>query len=347
MSPSRELKVLFAGMQWDYGNPQLGPSYEFSNLYDALAQMPGVQAGHFDFMAAHRGGGPAAVKDGLNAAVASFDPDLVFFFLFEDELAPDLLVDLRDRVRPVTFNWFADDHWRFDSFTRHYAPLFNWVSTTAHTALGQYEAAGIDHVLKTQWGCNHRRYRPTGRPVSHSVTFVGQAHGDRPWVVKRAARRGLEIEAFGGGWPAGRISTEEMIRLFAESRVNLNLTNASNDPRIPRVIRGMARRIYPPVLHWFGRGLEQIKGRNFEIPGCGGFQLSGRADDIETYFEPDREIALFDSTDGMIDSAKRWLADEPGRARVAEAGYRRTLAEHTFEHRFRDLFTAMGFDVRS
>lgn len=345
MASSRALRVLFVGMEWDYGDRARGPSYEFSNVFGALAAMSGVEARHFDFMAAHQAGGHEAVRHGITAAIADQSPDLAFFFLFEDEIPADLLAELRDRPAPFTFNWFADDHWRFDSFSARYAPLFNAVSTTARSALPRYEAAGIGNVIKTQWACNHHLYRPSGRPPSHDVTFVGQAHGDRPWVIRRAARRGLGIDTYGSGWAGGRVSTDQMITFFAESRINLNLSNASNDPRIPRLVRGAARRVYPPVLHWLGRGLEQIKGRNFEIPGCGGFQLSGRADDIESYFEPGIEIAVFDSTDEMIDQAIHYLDDEAARARVAEAGYRRTLAHHTFEHRFRRLFTEMGFDV--
>ena len=55
------LKVLFVGMQWDYGDPQRGPSYEWTNFYDTLRHMEDVEATAFDFMATHRCGGPPAV----------------------------------------------------------------------------------------------------------------------------------------------------------------------------------------------------------------------------------------------------------------------------------------------
>jgi spore maturation protein CgeB len=328
-------------MRWDYGDEARGLSFEWLNFYESLEAMPEVTLGHFDFMAAHRRGGSVAVTAGLRAAIDEFDPRLVFFVLYEDEIPGDVLAELRDRPGLTTFNWFADDHWRLDDYSSVYAPLFTAVGTTARSALEKYQARGIDNVIKTQWACNPHRYRPTGRPCSIELSFVGQQHGDRAWVARRLRRAGLPLQAWGARWPSGRLEADEMVSTFAESRVNLNLTNASNDPRVPRLVRGVCNRIYPPALRWFGGGLEQIKGRTFEIPACGGFQLSGWADDIESYFEPDEEIVLFHSVDELIEKAGRYLRDEQRRAAIAEAGYRRTLAEHTYERRFREIFRTL------
>ena len=59
-----------------------------------------------------------------------------------------------------------------------------------------------------------------------------------------------------------------MIEVFSRSRINLNLSNASN-----------------PWWRRWRRRRDQIKGRNFEVPGCGGFLLTQPADDLERYFE--------------------------------------------------------------
>ena len=58
---------------------------------------------------------------------------------------------MRDRPRPLTFNWFCDDHWRFDSYTRHWAPHFGHPVTTSHGAVEKYRAAGIGNVILSQW----------------------------------------------------------------------------------------------------------------------------------------------------------------------------------------------------
>lgn len=313
-----------AAMEWDYGIAARGRSFEFTNLYDAMCHMDGVETRLFDFMAAYQEGGHALVRTRLLEAVGDYDPDLLFTVLFRDEVPPDLLVELRDRPRPLTFNWFCDDHWRFEDFTSKFAPLFNACSTTANSALPKYQRLGYATVIKTQWACNQNLYRPTRRTVSHEVTFVGQPHGNRRQLIRYLALMGIGVETWGTGWPGGRIGQDEMISMFGESRINLNLSNSSRTSLIRRLLGGH-----------FG---DQIKGRNFEIPGCRGFQLSGRADDLESYFEPNQEIVLFSNQEELLEKIQRYLKDDRARASIAQAGYQRAIAEHTYAHRFSAIF---------
>ena len=322
------MRVLFAAMQWDYGLEERGPSFEMTNLCDALRRMENVEVRTFDFMAAHAAGGHSLVAKRLRALTEEWKPQLLFTVLFRDEVPPDILVELRDRPGIITFNWFCDDHWRFEDFTSRYAPLFNACSTTAPSALRKYAKLGVDSVIKTQWGCNHHVYRPSRRPERFDVTFVGMRHGNRRQVIDDLRSRNLAVEVWGWGWESGRLNQAEMIATFSESRINLNLSNAS--------VPGRHR-------WWRGRKwMDQIKGRNFEIPGCRGFQLSGKAQDLESYFEPGREIVTFENVDDLHEKIERYLRDDKQRQAIAEAGYRRTVSEHTYEHRFKAIFDRLG-----
>ena len=55
-----------------------------------------------------------------------------------------------------------------------------------------------------------------------------------------------------------------------------------------------------------------------------------------------REIAVFSSTADLIEQLRFWLDHPEERAAVAEAGYRRVRAEHTYDHRFAEIFAAIG-----
>jgi hypothetical protein len=90
---------------------------------------------------------------------------------------------------------------------------------------------------------------------------------------------------------------------------------------------------------------EQIKGRNFEVPGCCGFLLTGRADNLEDYYTPGREVATFDSTASLIQQIRYFLNHEDERLAIAAAGYQRTLREHTYVHRFTDIFRRMSLNT--
>jgi spore maturation protein CgeB len=87
---------------------------------------------------------------------------------------------------------------------------------------------------------------------------------------------------------------------------------------------------------------DQIKGRNFEVPGCGGFLLTGRADNLENYYAPDNEVACFTGVDDLVVQVRRYLQDPDLREAVATAGLRRTVREHTYVHRFTEIFERVG-----
>jgi spore maturation protein CgeB len=130
-----------------------------------------------------------------------------------------------------------------------------------------------------------------------------------------------------------------MVRVFSGSRINLNLSNSSTPDytlrmRVGALVRGMKLDTRPRP--------SQIKGRNFEVPGSGGFLLTERVPHLEKYFELGREVAVYDEPAELPEAVGYWLANEEERAAVAEAGYRRVMTEHTYDHRFREIFARMG-----
>jgi len=133
-----------------------------------------------------------------------------------------------------------------------------------------------------------------------------------------------------------------MVELFGSSAVNLNLSNSSALPRTLRFRLGaLARGRWADARQTRPRPT-QIKGRTFEVPGSGGFLLTEAAPRLEEYFLPGREVGVFSDADDLVEQVDRWLADPQGRTAVAEAGYRRALAEHTYDHRFAAIFSAAG-----
>lgn len=330
------MRILYVAMADDYGRPELGPSFEETTFKSALAGM-GHELVHFDFMARERAVGREAMNRELVAAAAEATPDLAFFFLFEEEIAPDTIRAVRREGGAPTVNWFADDHWRFESFTRRYAPALDWAVTTDRDALPRYAALGHRGAILSQWACNRYAYARVATALEHGVTFVGQPHGTRPQVIAGLREAGIEVECFGRGWPAGKIEHDAMVRVFATSRINLNLSNSSDPPRSLRarlgaIVRGIRHQPRP----------SQIKGRTFEVPGCGGFLLTDRVPYLEDYLVPGREIGVYEGEDDLVAQLRYWLDHEDERAAVAEAGYQRVLAEHTYDHRFAAIFERIG-----
>jgi len=155
----------------------------------------------------------------------------------------------------------------------------------------------------------------------YDVSFVGQPHGNRKVIVERLRHSGLHVQTWGHGWPNGRLSYDELVRVFNQSRINLNMSNASRHR----------------IKFWEKRR-DQIKGRNFEIPGCGGFQLSSFVEGIDEFFKDGEEIALFRDETDLVEKIRYYLENPLVRESVAGAGHRRALADHTYQNRFESIF---------
>lgn len=348
--------ILYVAMQYDYGRPESGYSFEHYNFYDALRHM-GHDLLYFDYMSLMQERGRKWMNHRLLEVARTEKPDLMFTVLFENELDQRVVREISENTNTVTMNWFCDDHWRFENFTQRWAPCFNWAVTTAESAVPKYDRIGYKSVIKSQWACNPFLYRKLAMPRDYDVTFVGKAHGSRSQVIQRLQEAGIKVDVWGSGWESGRLSQEEMIRVFNESRINLNLSNASTPlySRPQSLVQRLVKRLFAMIRDSFFKTEilarannekhhypEQIKGRNFEVPGCGGFLLTGKAENLEDYYEIDKEIACFADMNDLIKKVNYYLRDEQLRETIAAKGYQRTLDEHTYVHRFTEIFQRLG-----
>jgi spore maturation protein CgeB len=86
-------------------------------------------------------------------------------------------------------NWFCDDHWRYDAFSRKLAPALTLSVTTSSAAAEQYERDGFRHLM-SQWGYADKSYgapTPTQTPAAE-IVFVGQPYGSRARALRRSRR---------------------------------------------------------------------------------------------------------------------------------------------------------------
>jgi len=344
------MKMLFVGLEYDRYDISRGHSFEWNNFYGALKRMEGVEvscASFHDIITLGRQG----FADKLVAQVERDKPDLVFIFMYTDELSPETIRRLRQKT--TVLGWFSDDHWRFDNYSRYFANAFSWVATTYSKAPDRYRALGQKNVIRSQWFCDAGSYIPIDCPKDVDVSFVGLKNEGRAALAARVGKAGIPLALYGGGWDGGRLSQTELIRLFSRSKVNLNIISPRSLWESTSFARLIARRSinrFVPDFHfinnmrsWLSQRILQIKGRPFEIAACGGFCISGYADDFETYYKENEEMVFYRNPDDLIEKIQYYMAHPEQRERIAKAGYLRTLSEHTAEKRFNAMFKVMGF----
>ncbi len=315
--------ILYAGLGSDYGRPGLGLGYDTVHFYYSLVA-GGYPVVHFPYDGARADLGHERMQSALRLACMLFRPSILLHAIFTDEFHAETIRAISSELGIPTVAFFSDDHWRFDDFSRFAARPYDWICTTSADAARRYEELGFANVIRSQWGANHFFFRPMSCGYEYDVSFIGQPHGCRREVVRRLRERGVRIAVRGRGWEEGRIGLSEMIRMFSASRINLNLSNAS-------VSESLEKDGERPLL--------QIKGRDFEVPACGGFLLTQENPELNEYFEPGKEIEVYRDTDDLLEKIEYYLAHDEERERVRKAGYERFLKEHTMLSRLEAIFS--------
>ena len=85
----------------------------------------------------------------------------------------------------------------------------------------------------------------------------------------------------------------------------------------------------------------QCRLRDFEVPMAGGFYLVQEAPDHAQYYKLGEEIVVWSEPGDFTEKALFYSRHERAVARIREAGQKRVLGEHTWQHRFGRLFAKL------
>lgn len=170
----------------------------------------------------------------------------------------------------------------------------------------------------------HRRYGDA-RERTWPAVFVGSVsdqHRERVrWLETLAARKDVTIWlSHDVGWRSLNYSDQlrqvsrppvhglEMYDVYRRARIGLNAHAELSGP-------------YANIM------------RMYEITGAGSMLLTEDRRNLPELFEPGKEVVTYTGIDDCLAKLDYYLAHEDERAAVAEAGRRRTYAEHLYVHR--------------
>jgi glycosyltransferase involved in cell wall biosynthesis len=77
--------------------------------------------------------------------------------------------------------------------------------------------------------------------------------------------------------------------------------------------------------------------RLYEATGMGTCLVTDWKENLHTLFEPEKEVVTYRSVDELVEKVKYLLADDKERTKIAKAGQERTLKEHNYHNRMREL----------
>lgn len=318
------MRILCVFDKYNYGVEGRGLAYEYINFIPAFEQL-GHDVSFFEVYTPTAYTNFADQNQQLLETVAALQPDLIFVQQRWYETWIETWALLQATKAVVLVNWAADDSWKYHQFSRYLATYFDRFVTTYPSRVDNYEQDGHT-VLLSQWAANGANLRaPTlAADCEYQVTFVGSAHGKRKDMAEFVRAAGIELQCFGNGWPAGALTTEEMVNVYNNSVITLNFDNGA---WTPKSALGMPDR--------------QIKARTFEVLGYGGFLLTGSHPTLKDHYVLDKEIVAFEDLPDLVEKIKFYLAHSDQRDQIALAGHHRTANEHTYQHRFQQIIDAI------
>lgn len=309
-------RILYVGNRYDYGNKFLGLSFEHYNFFNTLLNM-GYSLIYFDLDRLVQKYGTVRASGMLREAVYYYRPNYLFYFHFMDWIEHRIWKELSNETCTKTLIWLADDHWRYED-TLSVWKLFNVVITTDRNGFERRQKDGYQKTILSQWGCNHFLYKQLRTPKIFNVSFVGRRYGERQNFINQLKERGIKVDTFGPGWKnSNRISQSELLRIYNQSKICINMSESSKGEKI------------------------QIKGRDFEAPGCGSLLLTNRNSNISEYFIPGEEIIIYSDAGDAAEKIRYYLSNENELERISLNGYNRVLKQHTMEKRFLDIFSSL------
>lgn len=251
--------------------------------------------------------------------------DVIFAYLSGEVVEPEILQAIRRHGVPLV-NLALNDKEHFVGkirFGRAFGArdicrCFDLCWTSTEDALIKYFVEGSLPIYLPE-GANPQIHKSYDIEKTIDVSFIGQSYGNRATVIAELQNRGIAVKTYGFGWPDGPLSTEEMVKMYSKSKINLGFGGVA--------------------------GLKEtycLKGRDFEIPMSGGLYLTETHPELNNFFRPGEEILTYSNIDELVSQIKYYL-DHPADAQsIRIKGYERSLREHTWEARFSKVFNLLG-----
>jgi spore maturation protein CgeB len=274
--------------------------------------------------------------------------DLLFSYFYAACIEPSVIAEIR-KLGVVTLNWYCNAAHQFHLVSA-IAPAFDACLVAEKASLDAYRKIGARPIY-CQEAANPAVYKPSESKEIFDTGFIGQAYNERPAMVCWLRQEGIDVRVWGSRWehyrsrrpslsplkwfksqpgirfPAniigGVLTDEEMVQTFGKTKVNLGFSACETDSES-------------------GKRITQIRLRDFEIPMSGAFYLTEYMQELEEFFEIDKEIVCYRSKEELRDQIRFFLRNPEQRRKIREAGRKRCLAEHTWEKRFEMVFRQLG-----
>lgn len=256
-------------------------------------------------------------------------PDLLIAQTRASFIDPKVLTQIRETYGTLVVNIAMDDrhqYWgekiqgEWDG-TYGLIPHIDLALTAAPECVDWYLKEGCPAVFFPEASDPAIFHPMLELPKIHDVCFVGGRYGIREKIVLALRRASIRVTAYGDNWEKGRIATEDVPRLFAQSKIILGMGTIGH-------------------CHDF----YALKMRDFDGPMSGSCYLTHDNNDLHKLYDVGKEIITYHTIDDCVDMARYYIRQDVEREAIAKAGYLRAAKEHTWDKRFDSLVALLTED---
>ncbi|HET9113468.1 MAG TPA: glycosyltransferase [Burkholderiales bacterium] len=323
------LKVLVVGkyhsiIHWTENNVEAFRQSGCDTDYFAINGGTAAQSLYFKCYGKIRRDKSAIICDSLAKKLKQFKPDLIVFIVIAALKMPENLFALSNEICPNAkkIAWIGD---KLNAEESLFANYIDWVFCTDSAFIEDLRSFG--YTVSTSYlplAVNQRIFRPLPVTRSNKMVYVANNSPERGRMMRRIHK---PVTLYGKGWSAlkdtphdinaYRLPYKKLPYIYAGCAAVLNVKNEKN------------------VVH----GLNQ---RSFEPYGCMTPVLNDDMADIDRCFDVGKEILVYRSVEELNDYYDRLLSDPAFALSIGTAGYKRVLAEHTYQHRIACMLTTVG-----
>jgi spore maturation protein CgeB len=268
-----------------------------------------------------------------------------------EQVEPELILVIRgSRIHPSTIEWvrrrlavpwacwFYGDHQPDLPISSVISPSYEFFFTPNATLVEAHKKAGASNVSVLPYAIHPSLHRPVVLTPEESsalrceVVFSGTINSENRVDVLETLVE-FDLKVWGGTIGEYVDNSQRLVknklRLSDALRRRMVGRWAWEDEnvRIYLAANVVLNVVYP----------DNVSMRLFEAPACGAFLLTDGRDYVDEFFEPEKEVALYDGPHDVADRVAYWISRPEERAAIAEAGYRRAHREHTYAHRMKVL----------
>ncbi len=261
------------------------------------------------------------------------DPPDIVLSLAQAPVSAKALERLRQMDITTAF-WFVEDYLLMD-YWQNYAPLYDFYFTIQDGSffdeLKKCGAANYYYLPVAAAPVIHRTFalsEDETRSFGSEISFIGSGYYNREQFF--SSLLDYDFKIWGDNWNqnvplwkhvqrnGSRITTEESVKIFNSSKVNINLHSS--------------------VCH---KGINPdgdfTNPRTFEIASCGAFQLVDYRSSLNKHFSLDSEVVCYRDLAELRSQIDFFLSHPEERLNIAQNARNRILKDHTYEKRMQEM----------